>query len=310
MEIALLKEFVVLAEDLNYSSAAERLYISQSSLSKHIKKLEQDLGVLLFERTTRKIALTDIGEKCYINARRLILAWDAIERDVNQKRHADPNHIVVHSIRSVHGSHNYGLFVNEFLRNNDGCRLDNTIITETTRHSLHRSLSPNSPTFFIDFKINFSPVSDMLNFVPLARDSLCVAIHQSNPASKLDKVTFDILQTAGNKFIVSSQAIASDFVFADLFSKQRLIPNYDYIFSTLPDRILAVQENLGYTVVQRNTYRNNQPASVRLVDFDPPYDLDLVLAYHKDRILTPLEKEFIDRTVQYFKIYDSRFDST
>lgn len=62
MDINYISEFVVLAEIGNFLAASEELYISQSSLSKHIKHLESELGVVLFNRTTRKISLTDAGE--------------------------------------------------------------------------------------------------------------------------------------------------------------------------------------------------------------------------------------------------------
>lgn len=61
MEINYFKEFVVLAETRNYWEASERLFLNQSTLSKHIKNLEQELGVELFARTTRKVELTEYG---------------------------------------------------------------------------------------------------------------------------------------------------------------------------------------------------------------------------------------------------------
>lgn len=62
MDINYISEFVVLAEIGNFLAASEELFISQSSLSKHIKHLESELGMVLFNRTTRKISLTDAGE--------------------------------------------------------------------------------------------------------------------------------------------------------------------------------------------------------------------------------------------------------
>lgn len=62
MEISYFKEFVVLAETKNFWAASERLYISQSSLSKHIKTLEKELGAPLFERTSRRVDLSDFGK--------------------------------------------------------------------------------------------------------------------------------------------------------------------------------------------------------------------------------------------------------
>jgi len=61
MEISQLKEFVVLAETGNFLEAADLLYSSASSLSKHIKSMETELGVLLFERTTRKVKISKYG---------------------------------------------------------------------------------------------------------------------------------------------------------------------------------------------------------------------------------------------------------
>lgn len=56
-----LREFVVLAETKNFWEASDRLYMNQSTLSKHIKCLENELGVDLFTRTTRRVELTGYG---------------------------------------------------------------------------------------------------------------------------------------------------------------------------------------------------------------------------------------------------------
>lgn len=62
MDISYFREFVILAETCNYWAAAERLFIGQSSLSKHIKTLESYLGAPLFDRTSRKVKLTEFGQ--------------------------------------------------------------------------------------------------------------------------------------------------------------------------------------------------------------------------------------------------------
>ena len=61
MDISYFREFVILAETKNYWAASERLFIGQSSLSKHIKTMEKQLGAPLFARTSRKVELTDFG---------------------------------------------------------------------------------------------------------------------------------------------------------------------------------------------------------------------------------------------------------
>jgi LysR family transcriptional regulator, transcription activator of glutamate synthase operon len=61
MEITYFKEFVVLAQTGNFMEAADILYSSQSTLSKHIKSMEEELGVPLFDRTTRKVKISKFG---------------------------------------------------------------------------------------------------------------------------------------------------------------------------------------------------------------------------------------------------------
>lgn len=57
-----LQHFLAIAKYKNYSIAAEESFVSQSSLSKQIKALEEELGFKLFDRTTRNIELTE-GER-------------------------------------------------------------------------------------------------------------------------------------------------------------------------------------------------------------------------------------------------------
>ncbi len=62
MELRHLRCFMAVAEELHFARAAEKLHIEQSPLSRNIKELEEDLGVLLFERTTRSTRLTRAGQ--------------------------------------------------------------------------------------------------------------------------------------------------------------------------------------------------------------------------------------------------------
>lgn len=71
-----LRCFIAVAEELHFSRAAERLHIEQSPLSRIIKKLESDLGVVLFERTSRGTRLTWAGQVFLQGARRVLLAYE------------------------------------------------------------------------------------------------------------------------------------------------------------------------------------------------------------------------------------------
>lgn len=71
MNLLHLQEFLVLVETLSYSIAADRLYMNASTMSKHIKNLESELGVELFERTSRQVILTDEGKRLLPYARQI-----------------------------------------------------------------------------------------------------------------------------------------------------------------------------------------------------------------------------------------------
>lgn len=84
MDINRLNEFITLATLLNYSKAANQLYLTQPALSRHIHDLEQTLGTQLFIRDTHNVHLTSVGEIFLKEAQEIIQrynhALDLIQR--------------------------------------------------------------------------------------------------------------------------------------------------------------------------------------------------------------------------------------
>jgi len=77
-----LQVFVAVAEQRNFSKAAEKCHLSQPTVSGHIKALEESLGVILFDRHTREVLPTKAGLLLYRYAKRLVRLAEDLEREI------------------------------------------------------------------------------------------------------------------------------------------------------------------------------------------------------------------------------------
>lgn len=86
MNLRALEYLVALAEERNFSRAAEACYVSQPTLSTQLKKLEDELGVQLVERNPRGVMLTSAGEQVVARARDMLQQADAIRDTARRAR--------------------------------------------------------------------------------------------------------------------------------------------------------------------------------------------------------------------------------
>lgn len=92
LDLRKLNHFVVLAEELNFTRAAERLGVSQQALSASIRRLEVELDAPLFVRSTRQVALTEAGATLLDESRALLAASRATLTRVAERR-TDPRYV-------------------------------------------------------------------------------------------------------------------------------------------------------------------------------------------------------------------------
>jgi len=86
MDIELLREFVYLAEHLSFSNTAYHFFISQSTLSKHIFRLERETGCPLFVRDTQSVAITSYGKTLYEDAIDIVSQYDHAVNRLRKQR--------------------------------------------------------------------------------------------------------------------------------------------------------------------------------------------------------------------------------
>src|SRR5262249_23650421 len=84
LELRHLRYFVAVAEELNFSRAADRLHMAQPPLSAAIRQLEQELGTELLQRTTREVRLTEPGSAFLKGARRTLAELDRARSDAQR----------------------------------------------------------------------------------------------------------------------------------------------------------------------------------------------------------------------------------
>ena len=85
METRVLRYFLAVAREENISRAAEVLHITQPTLSRQLSQMEEELGVILFERGTRRIRLTDAGVLLRRRAEEIIGLIDKTEKELAEQ---------------------------------------------------------------------------------------------------------------------------------------------------------------------------------------------------------------------------------
>jgi LysR family transcriptional regulator, transcription activator of glutamate synthase operon len=290
METEHLKEFVMLAEVGNYLDAAERLFISQSSLSKHIQSLEKELGVALFERTTRKISLSPAGSAFLPFAKAMIADMKAGADAVNLAVEASQKILSVGVIPSLDS---YGIsdILSEYGLNNKGYKLKP--IEEDTG-----ALLPMLKAKEIDLAFVYASTMDdiSLGYLPLVEDHLVAVCSRKNKSLPLEKMNIrdlkdkNLLLLEGHSVLVKltmDACKAAGFTPKTIPTKRRFLSSYD----------LDDENNVAIFFNRDATYVNN-PGN-RVVELLPTTSSTMCLVYRKKEPLSDEERYLIDIAKQH-----------
>ncbi len=101
MDVRQLRYLVALAEELNFTRAAAAEHIAQPALSQQIRRLEEEVGMGLVERTTRRVALTEAGELLVARARRILAELEAAHEEMRALRGVDVGHVTIGAIHTM-----------------------------------------------------------------------------------------------------------------------------------------------------------------------------------------------------------------
>lgn len=101
MELRQLRYFVAVAHKRHFTQAAEQLNVAQPALSQQIRQLERELGVPLFERTSRQVHLTSAGEALLVRAERILAEVEWVQMEMQEYSGLIRGRIVIGALQSL-----------------------------------------------------------------------------------------------------------------------------------------------------------------------------------------------------------------
>jgi LysR family cyn operon transcriptional activator len=174
MELRHLRYFMALAEELNFTRAASKVHVTQSTLSHQIKQLEAEIGQLLFERESRRVVMTGAGESLLLRLGNVLHTIDDSVRAAKGVTTALTGMLQIGTTPSFNASlmpH----CVATFLERQSAVRL---VVTELVANSVETEIADGR----IEIGIGYSPTRrDDLSFEPLYIEEMVLVVSARHP---------------------------------------------------------------------------------------------------------------------------------
>ena len=168
---------VLLAQIRYFSQVAEKLNISQPALSKHIRNLEEELGVRLFDRDTTPLTLTAAGEQFVRQAEELLYKEDRLKKTMERYRSGEAGCLDI-GVSPFRVQHLMPLMLKKFKLRYPGVRV---CLHEPTSDKLKKEVAEGKYDFAI---VNLPVDESVLDVTPMAKEKMVLAI----PVAMLDKL--------------------------------------------------------------------------------------------------------------------------
>lgn len=233
MELRQLQYFVKAAETMNFTEAAAAVFITQSTLSQQIKQLEEELGMLLFDRIGKHVRITEAGHIFLTHARKIL-------NDVQRSRQA-----ISELQNATIGELNLGVSyaftslllpaLAPFSTKYPGIKI---FITYGSPEELEKKLRLAELDMILAFH-NESDDED-LEMQELFSSSVVMVVSKNNPLAQLKKVSPEEL--AKLDLILPGKGFSSRDFINDLFNRKKIVPNIKIELNDVHS-LLALVEN-------------------------------------------------------------------
>lgn len=288
MEIQQLEQFVVIAECENLTKAAQKLHVSQPSLSRSLHALEDELGCTLFDRVGRNIVLNNAGRIALDRALVTLSSADSIKRDVEEFIHQ--KHRTVNIYAPVPMGFAEEIII-DFKREHPDILLRVGSYSTTYADRLKR-LQPDI-TFFASPIVHKGP-----NFLMLGEEDIVLAVSRKNPLAQ--RTSIDLASLANETFIRLLPSTLYDMVqgmYLEAGFDPRVVAEVqDY------DQIMAyVAEDFGLTLAPAITWFGRRESAVASVPIrDVHRKRYLYLKWPENTVMNEATLQFRRHLIEHF----------
>lgn len=293
MELRQLQYTLQIAEERNFSRAAEKLHIAQPSLSQQLSKLEKELGVMLFQRNTSSVDLTHAGASFIVHARKIMDAVEQLRQEMDDISQLRSGRVVIGSM-PITGSHLLPYVLPAFKEAYPEIQV--TLLEDSSMNL--EKLTASGGT---DLSLLSLPLQEpSLTYEIIGEEVIDLAVPPQHPLAERflhatgEKVTME--QLKDESFIVLKKGQGLSTMTFDLCRRAGFEPNVVFESNNIETVQSLVATGMGITLVPRFIARakRSELIPVYLPLADPVPSRTLVIAYRKGRYLSKAAEAFIE----------------
>lgn len=276
MKLEYIQSFVTLSNTLNYTKAAESLYITQPTLSRHIQFLEADLGCVLVERNTRQVQLTAEGKLFLDYAVNMIFDYNRVAMQMKNVNQYQEQQVSIGFLRG--GTASYLLpLLQEFTKKYPTIDLN---LYDGNHEELVADLLAGKHDICMSMSSTLTGLTQVV-IEPIADLAVVLAVPDSHVLADRDVVAFDDFAKETYLCVQKQETKAwYDYVIS-LFLSHGYVPLVKDTCPSVKTLLMQVALGKGITILTEGC-RSSAPENVRLIPIEQTPAVQMVCGYRKD----------------------------
>ena len=280
MEIQQLYYYMELCKQKNFTEAGYACNMTQGALSKQIRKLENELGITLIRRNTRKFELSKEGEIFLSYAKKMTGTYEEMLKNVQK------NQEIKIGCMPVLAPYHFARLVADFRKEYPDIKL---VIDER----IASDIQENSDRYdFLILRENMMEEQKKFRFSPLYDDKLCAVLYEKHPLYGRDRLQLKELKD--DVFIFPERGSGSYEVFYKSCEKAGFEPKIAFEFPQANTIMSFVSEGVGVTITFSTVYREAKCAGVKMIPLEDELHSVISLFYRKNKPLDYAKKQFLN----------------